>query len=121
MFWRVLLYAYLCTAGSLLWLMWAVVQTVALGRAHHPHVSLGDPAEERPSISNCFFKAIWRFLWEGGTFSIVSSPRLPVWRAVWTPPKSTERWHFDPLHPKRGVRGIWHTFLHAGKWKVTNK
>ena len=118
--WRVLLYAYLCAFGSILWLGWAVVQTVARGRAHHPPIKLGDPAEERFVRSNCFFWALRRFIWEGGTITIVSSPRLPVWRAEWSPPRSTERWHFEPTFPRRGVKGVWHTLWHHGKPKETS-
>jgi len=120
MFGRVLLFAYLCAAGSLLWLGWAAVQTVARGQARHPPRFLGDPAEEGFTVNNCFFWGLWRFLNEGGTFYITSSPRLPVWRAEWSPPRSHQRWHFDPAYPRRGVRGIWHTFWHLGKPKVTH-
>ena len=120
MVWRALLFAYCVLFGTALWLGWALVQTAARGRAHHPPTHLGDPADERFSTSNCFFWALWRFINEGGEFVIRSSPRLPVWRAEWVDRKGS-RWHFEPTFPKRGVRGIWHTYWHLGKPKQTKR
>lgn len=118
MVWRRLLYAYLVVSGSLLWLLWALVQTLfLLGEGRHlPRRGAGkDPGEEGYSASNCFFWALGRFIDEGGEFTIRSSPRLPVWRAEWTPRGKRERWHFEPASPRRGLAGIWHTYWHAGR------
>lgn len=119
--WRFFVHAYIWVTGTVLWLLWALVQTYLGGKGRHGHRQpFPAQADEPPSKGNCFSKALARFLWEGGTLHIHSSPRLPVWRAEWSPPRSTQRWHFEPLFPRKGRAGVWHTIWHYGKWKVTN-
>lgn len=117
MWWRVPLYVYLWATFTLLWLAWAVVQTVLRGRGYHPPIHGIDPSEEPVTRQSCVSWGLRRFINEGGTVHVYSSPRLPVWRVEWTHPKTHERWHFEPLFPQRGVRAVWHTFWHYGKPK----
>lgn len=118
---RLLLAGYICIAGSLLWVGWALIQTVAGGRLRHQPLFLGSPDDEPRRMGNCFFWAIWRFLRTGGVLVISVSPRVPVWRCSWAREYGADLWHFEPLRPRRGVTGIWHTFWHLGRPRVVVK
>lgn len=120
MIYRALLFAYIWTCGTVLWLAWALVQTAARGNARMAVIGPDDPAHEGYSYRNCFTWALWKWLSHGGTLQLTGSPRIPVWRTEWTPPGSHDRWHFEPRHPKRGIAGIWHSFIHEGRPRRSN-
>jgi hypothetical protein len=72
----------------------------------------GCPADEAPSTQNCWSWSLKKFLYhKRGRLVIEFGPRR-VLRCMWQ--DGDVLWHFEPVHPKRGVAGIWHSFLHKG-------
>jgi len=84
--------------------------------------ALGDefehPSVEPPTVQNCWSWALKRWIISGGQLVIVISPRAHILRCCWAPEGDYgPLWHFEPTHPKRGLAGLWHAFLHEGKPK----
>ena len=75
-----------------------------------------DPEHEEASVQNCWSWALKRWLIYGGKLIIYPSPRARILRCVWED-RSGRLWHFEPTHPKRGVKAIWHAYLHEGRPK----
>lgn len=73
-----------------------------------------DPEVE--SWGNCWLWSLARWLKYGGRLCVESSEFIPVWRAMWAPlGDAGPLYHFHPVHPKRGIRGIWAAFWHLGR------
>jgi hypothetical protein len=71
-------------------------------------------------MANCWTWAISRWAQNGykGELRIMRSPRSHVLRACWAPEGDKgPLWHFEPLHPKKGLKAIWHAYLHEGQPK----
>jgi hypothetical protein len=77
-----------------------------------------DPGFERATFQNCWSWALKRWMIDGGHLVLMLSPRARVIRACWAPQGDKgPLWHFEPLHPKLGIKAIWHAFLHLGRPK----